>query len=124
MWRTCGEAERAQFPLTAANEVQERTGPDRDVLFTKCSQTTAGGPRYERQRMRRPHSSVLAEPVPDSSPPGPRSGVALSPRARRHLGPVRSFGSVVARSTAVHGVFDDLERLARTDVTVTFIEIG
>jgi DNA-binding NtrC family response regulator len=39
---------------------------------------------------------------------------------RRHLGPVRSFGSLVARSSAMHEVFEVLERVARTDVTVSF----
>jgi transcriptional regulator with PAS, ATPase and Fis domain len=43
-----------------------------------------------------------------------------SPVARRpHLGTVREFGGVVARSDAMHDVFDVLERFARTDVTVT-----
>jgi transcriptional regulator with PAS, ATPase and Fis domain len=43
-----------------------------------------------------------------------------SPVARRpHLGTVREFGRVIARSDAMHDVFDVLERFARTDVTVT-----
>src|SRR5580658_3773084 len=43
-----------------------------------------------------------------------------SPATRRpHLGAVREFGRVVARSDAMHDVFDVLERFARTDVTVT-----
>ncbi|HXX70322.1 MAG TPA: sigma-54 dependent transcriptional regulator [Polyangiaceae bacterium] len=42
-------------------------------------------------------------------------------RARgAHIAPVREFGRVVARSAAMHEVFDVLERFAKTDVTVTF----
>lgn len=42
-------------------------------------------------------------------------------RARgSHIAPVREFGRVVARSSAMHEVFDVLERFAKTDVTVTF----
>lgn len=40
---------------------------------------------------------------------------------RRHLGPVRAFGSVVARSCAMQDVFDVLDRVARTDVTVSLV---
>jgi transcriptional regulator with PAS, ATPase and Fis domain len=38
---------------------------------------------------------------------------------RAHLGAIRQFGRVVARSAAMHEVFEVLERFAQTDVTVT-----
>ncbi|HEV3190609.1 MAG TPA: sigma 54-interacting transcriptional regulator, partial [Polyangiaceae bacterium] len=38
---------------------------------------------------------------------------------RTHLGAIRQFGRVVARSAAMHEVFEVLERFAQTDVTVT-----
>jgi len=38
-----------------------------------------------------------------------------------HSATVRRFGKVVARSPAMHKVFDVLERLARTEVTVTLV---
>jgi DNA-binding NtrC family response regulator len=37
------------------------------------------------------------------------------------LGAVRRFGGVVARSRTMHEVFDSLERLARTDVTISLL---
>lgn len=39
--------------------------------------------------------------------------------SRLQFGTVREFGRVVARSAAMHDVFDILDRFARTDVTVT-----
>src|SRR5260221_13669946 len=38
---------------------------------------------------------------------------------RGHLGPVRQFGKLVARSPAMHELFDMLERFARPKVTGT-----
>ncbi|HEY2512379.1 MAG TPA: sigma-54 dependent transcriptional regulator [Polyangiaceae bacterium] len=43
----------------------------------------------------------------------------LPPRA--HIGAVRRFGAVVARSSAMHDVLSTLDRFARTDVTVTLL---
>jgi DNA-binding NtrC family response regulator len=40
---------------------------------------------------------------------------------RRHLGPVRTFASLAARSSAMQDVFEVLERVCRTDVTVSFV---
>jgi DNA-binding NtrC family response regulator len=40
---------------------------------------------------------------------------------RLHLGAVRHFGRILARSTAMHDVLNMLERFARTDVTVTMV---
>ena len=40
---------------------------------------------------------------------------------RQHLGAVRKFGRVVARSSAMHEVLGTLDRFARTDVTVTLV---
>lgn len=51
----------------------------------------------------------------------------FSPRRARRSEPppasdvVRQLGKVTARSTAMHGVFEALERFAQTDVTVTMI---
>ena len=42
------------------------------------------------------------------------------PQRRRHLGAVRRFGKLSARSGPMSEVFEMLERFARTDVTVTF----
>jgi transcriptional regulator with PAS, ATPase and Fis domain len=39
----------------------------------------------------------------------------------RHLGAIREFGRVVARSVAMHDVFDTLDRFAKTDVSLTFV---
>ncbi len=39
----------------------------------------------------------------------------------RHLGAIRQFGRVVARSVAMHEVFDTLDRFAKTDVSLTFV---
>jgi|HubBroStandDraft_6_1064221.scaffolds.fasta_scaffold17119_2 two-component system response regulator HydG len=41
--------------------------------------------------------------------------------AHAHLNPVRRLGRLAARSTAMHEVFDVIERLARTDVTITLL---
>jgi DNA-binding NtrC family response regulator len=49
----------------------------------------------------------------------PALDLASLPARRGHLGAVREFGRLVARSDAMHDVFDVLERFARTDVTVT-----
>jgi len=43
----------------------------------------------------------------------------LQSARRRQWGQVRTFGSVAARSAAMHDVFDVLEHVARTDVTVS-----
>ncbi len=68
------------------------------------------------------------ESVSASSPPeGAWAGNAqpwakldvAKPVRPSHLGTIRQFGRVIARSAAMHDVFDVLERFARTDVTVT-----
>jgi DNA-binding NtrC family response regulator len=41
--------------------------------------------------------------------------------SRRLLAPARHFGRLAAHSTAMHDVFDVLERFSRTEVNVTFI---
>jgi transcriptional regulator with PAS, ATPase and Fis domain len=47
---------------------------------------------------------------------------APKPGAQRiHLGAVRQFGSVVTRAETMHPVFDALERLACTDVSVALV---
>lgn len=43
----------------------------------------------------------------------------VSALRKRHLAPVRYFGRLAACSTSMHGVFDTLDRFARTDVTIT-----
>jgi DNA-binding NtrC family response regulator len=50
----------------------------------------------------------------------PQLEVARPLARRSHLGAVREFGRVLARSAAMHEVFDVLDRFARTDITVTF----
>jgi DNA-binding NtrC family response regulator len=45
----------------------------------------------------------------------------VSEPLRAHLGAVRQFGRVLARSAAMHDVLNMLERFARTDVTVTMV---
>jgi DNA-binding NtrC family response regulator len=47
--------------------------------------------------------------------------VFLQSARRRHLGAVRTFGPLVGRSTAMQDVFEVLERVARTEVTVSFL---
>jgi transcriptional regulator with PAS, ATPase and Fis domain len=42
-------------------------------------------------------------------------------RHQAHLGEVRQFGSIAARSAAMHELLDTLERFARTDVTITLV---
>jgi DNA-binding NtrC family response regulator len=49
------------------------------------------------------------------------SEVLMQTARRRHIGPVRTFGSLVARSSAMQDVFEVLDRVARTDVTVSFV---
>jgi transcriptional regulator with PAS, ATPase and Fis domain len=64
--------------------------------------------------------SRLAATRSDSWAPPPLQVPASSVR-RRHLGSVHHFGSLTARSTPMHEVFDVLRRFAQTDVTVTFV---
>jgi DNA-binding NtrC family response regulator len=64
-------------------------------------------------RVRRKRASTA------SSWPVARHEVSEAPRA--HLGTVRHFGRVLARSAAMHDVLNMLERFARTDVTVTMV---
>ncbi len=64
-------------------------------------------------RVRRKRASSV------SSWPAVVHDVAEPPRA--HLGAVRQFGRVLARSAAMHDVLNMLERFAKTDVTVTMV---
>jgi transcriptional regulator with PAS, ATPase and Fis domain len=86
-----------------------------------------------RRLSRKPAAAVTSErleteEVP-SSTEGPARGSWIPPKLqvpaqalrRRHLAPVREFGGLAARSTAMHDVFDVLKRFAQTDVTITFI---
>ena len=84
----------------------------------------------ESQRaIRAAEVAAANEAEPQSSIKGKRAARAVSwtaPRdatkptpLRTHLGAVRQFGRVVARSAAMHEVFEVLERFAQTDVTVT-----
>ncbi len=73
--------------------------------------------------------ALSAIPPPPKSPTN-TSGVwlrrgrvasSLPPPPISHSATLRRFGKVVARSSAMHKVFDVLERVARTDVTVTLV---
>jgi DNA-binding NtrC family response regulator len=50
-----------------------------------------------------------------------RAASSLPPPPISHSATVRRFGKVVARSPGMHKVLDVLERVARTDVTVTLL---
>ncbi len=69
-----------------------------------------------------PPRSALETAWPDEGRPRSASKLEVArpaPRPASPLHAVRQFGRVVARSHAMHEVFDVLERFARTDVTVT-----
>jgi transcriptional regulator with PAS, ATPase and Fis domain len=76
----------------------------------------------QRARRRAARDVAAAKTAPASDLPGCTS-LEIAKPARRggRLGPVRRFGGVVSRAEAMHPVFDALERLARTDVSVTLV---
>jgi DNA-binding NtrC family response regulator len=47
--------------------------------------------------------------------------IAAARTASATVGPTRKFGRVMARSSAMHEVFDVLERLSSTEVTITLV---
>jgi len=88
--------------------------------------TNAGTPRPIRRRDRAPEENNLPAKSAEDTRPG-RTRVWSSPKLDvtkpavrpAHLGAVRQFGRVIARSATMHEVFDVLERFAKTDVTMT-----
>jgi DNA-binding NtrC family response regulator len=117
------DVRKSAFP-PAGGMPGEQPWPRRSqTLFDKVSRKSH--PR-RRGGLRRNAEARTLNFVTDNGPWKPMQAAAANAEflvqsaRRRHLGPVRSFGSIVARSTAVHEVFDVLERVCKTDVTVSF----
>src|SRR5947207_4764939 len=72
-------------------------------------------------------TSNLARRVARSSSEGPMKKAVVANRPlyaatqSRHLHPVRRFGKLVARASAMHEVVDVLTRFAPTEVSVTLL---
>jgi transcriptional regulator with PAS, ATPase and Fis domain len=85
----------------------------------------------ENRRLGRktPPAAAKEGAAPSPGKDGPARGSWAPPKMqgpaqalrRRHLAPVREFGRLAARSTAMHEVFDVLKRFAQTEVTITFV---
>ncbi len=75
----------------------------------------------------RPGVDAIVPPSPAKLPISafewsrPNSGVAKLGLQSVHIGNVRRFGQVVARSAAMHEVFEVLDRFAATDVSITLV---
>ncbi len=69
----------------------------------------------EREQMRANKNGARGSWAP------PRPQIPASSLRRRHLEPIRRFGSLSARSTAMIDVFEMVARFAQTEVTVTLV---
>jgi transcriptional regulator with PAS, ATPase and Fis domain len=76
----------------------------------------------ERARRRAGRDATASKAAPALEPSDGLNLELAKPASRRgRLGPVRQFGRVVSRAETMHPVFDTLEHLARTDVSVTLV---
>jgi transcriptional regulator with PAS, ATPase and Fis domain len=105
---------RYESPSSMSNAPGTRKGsPIMHSLSTAESQ---------RARRRAARDAAASKTAPAGEPAECTSLDIAAPSPRRgRLGPVRQFGRVVSRAEAMQPVFDALERLARTDVSVTLV---
>ncbi len=92
----------------------------------QVARNAAGSHALARADRELENVTMIPPPHPGPRPRVPRTTdiwLAREPpsqvRPSHHLGTVRQFGNLVARSPAMHELFDMLDRFARTDVTVT-----
>jgi len=93
------------------------------VVSTAESQRTIRAAEVAHANEAEPQSAIkgkrAARAVSWTAPPLVELTKPAPLRAHTHLGAIRQFGRVVARSAPMHEVFEVLERFAQTEVTVT-----
>ncbi|MGO9709457.1 MAG: sigma-54 interaction domain-containing protein [Polyangiaceae bacterium] len=67
------------------------------------------------------NTSSTCENFGSVAPPDDSGSHCAARAVAKHLGSVRRFGRIAARSAAMHDVMATLDRVARTDVTVTLV---
>ena len=103
-----------------------------EAIVVRCYSDVANGndalnPRSAARRSEREtmqvagNTSSTCENFGSVAPPDDSGSHCAARAVAKHLGSVRRFGRIAARSAAMHDVMATLDRVARTDVTVTLV---